>query len=620
MSGDQNIVQASSGPPEGDPFVLRHGHAGLPLAAESIDASLPANPPTPSAIDLHAAAVVAEFWAGKRELALKESNPEIRATRLENIDAHEARVKKFLDLNSDPFNLHADLARVLGAVHFYSASLEVKNHGDFSGLNLFGVETTNKAAKIESCWGMLREVADFYVVRLGLEYQHGVFAASAPARARAVEQGWERFASDYANALDRPALNSIMTKFFRNASVDELSGPAEIKAGIYAALGAAAEAKLAENLKAPVSAVPLPYEFFLSGKHHGILMPDSKVIVKLNQALLSAEGANMFLFCCPDYSRERLPDGTFHYTMKDLGTGTGLTGERSLPVVNDIVTRLKSLADVNALYAPVSLFIGFADFEATLANAERCGMGPDPDEFLRRLGMSAQAVEGRLQELLPEGLDLIQIRDVTSTDDPVGVIEAQVVDREKGRLLANVSIGRVTDSFRDFVPDYQGVESFHAMVEKERATHIRLATADLSTFAEGKDRTFVEGFRRALDTLLVLRLDLMLEWKTEAVPAYIRDNLEGKAPFENKAAVVLDLQRGMAAGDPGRTEALQYLRAKIAAQGAEYSVMHKLMATAPRAIHLYADAANMWQLFGKRSIPMIGVRGGYTGADVVDLS
>ncbi len=567
------------------------------------------------AANIRAAGVANDFWVEKRTRAEAEANEAVRSSRLTRINQQSSWVSAFVDRNSSPLTLSADLDRVFTAVAWYAHTDRARS-GDFSGLRLFGVDTT----KIEAVWGTLTELAEFYVEKTGIT-KHQEIWLEHDRRDQLVQRTWSSFSTEYANALDKTALPEVLTKFFRDFSH---AGPImqdeqHEQALLAHAMFDAAEYRLAARLKVDRAAVPLPYHTLHQLRSLQTLMPDSKAVVKLNEALLAPTGANVFLFCCPDYAREKLPGGNYHYTMDGLGTGTGLTGERALPVVNALLDRLQSLSSRGAAAAPANIRIGYADFEATPENANRCGMGFNEHEFLRRLGMSAVSVQQRIQANLGSKLSAELLDDSASFDDPVGKLKMKIVNRENGHEIARITIGRVTDSFAEFNPGYSGIKDFEERVATERQELLRFATADLSTFTEGKERTTAEAFRRALDTLLALRLELMLEWKTEQVPPYL-DKLAAQMPFDNKAEVIRSLQAGLSTGDPERSEALRYLRGKIAAQGAEYATMHKLMAAAPHVMHMYADAANMWQLFGKKSIPMLGIRGGYTGADVVDLT
>lgn len=547
------------------------------------------------------------FWEQRRERS--------SAANLNKVAQHEAWVEAFLERNRFGEGMAGDCARIFPALSWY-ATHPFSKSGDFSGLNFFGIDTT----KIEAIWGTLRDLAQYYVDQQRGKVTTFGYDAAWGQRAQVAESTWSKFSTEFANAIDRASLPGLITSYFRHGSVapETSDSTPDVSTHFYGHLMKAAEAQLAERLGVAPENVPLSYGFFRDLKSTGGLMPDHKSIVKFNQALLSADGANLFLFCCPDYAREQLSDGTFHYTMDGLGTGTGLTAERAMPNLVAILNRLSAMADSGNAVVPVNVRIGFADFEATPENAARCGMGHNQHEFLRRLGLSVKSVQSRLAEVAGEGLSLEQVRDEVSDDDPVGLVELRARSPQSGEIVSNISIGRVTDAFRPFHPDYNGVASFEERVAREREQLRYYGTVDSSTL-EAKERAKIEGIRRALDTLLVLRLDLMLEWQTEEVPPYI-EQLRGEMPFGNKAQVVRSLQEGMAAGDSERADALRYLRGKIAAQGAEYSVMHGLMNQAPNIIHVVADAANMWQLFGKKSIPVFGVRGGYVGSDVVDLS
>ena len=609
--------------------IVEVGHSHLPAARPvghpeiSIEPTLDSSNKPETEPEVHArlasnaraAEIVSQFWGEKRARAEAEPVESIRASRLSKIDQQETWFKAFLERNSTALLFGHDCERIFTACAWYAQS-ERPKRGDFSGLQLFGVDTT----KIESIWGAISELSAFFVTKSGIT-KHQEIWLEHDRREGLVTNAWTNFSAEFANALDKSALPAVVTKFFREFSFVEADLGNETRENLLLAqaLIDAAEERLAGRLKADRSEVPLSYHTLRELRGLQALMPDSKAVVKLNEALLAPGGANLFLFCCPDYAREKLAGGNYRYTMDGLGIGTGLTGERALPVLNSLMSRLQRLSSHGHGVQPVNVRIGFADFEATPENAANCGMGPNPHEFLRRLGLSTHAIRQAIQNGLTDELRLIEIEDSASLEDPVGRIEMQIVNSDNGNVLATVSVGRVTETFKAFNSEYDGIHTFEEMVRQERQDLVRFATADLSSFTEGKERSTAEGFRRALDTLLALRLELMLEWRTERVPAYI-DTLASQMPFENKAEVIRSLQQGMASGDPEKTEALRYLRGKIAAQGAEYATMHKLMHAAPNVVHMYADAANMWQLFGKKSIPMLGVRGGYAGADVVDLT
>jgi hypothetical protein len=384
---------------------------------------------------------------------------------------------------------------------------------------------------------------------------------------------------------------------------------------------------LAQRLDTRGTSLPLSYEYINTNPDIGIITPTFRNIAEINKRVLT--GGTVYMFCCPDYSREQRPDGTFEYTMDGLGNSEGLTAQRGIPVVADMICNSAS-----TITQPIHIAIGIADFEATAANAEMVGLA-DADTFEMRLNESLGAMVRVLQTELGSDFDI----EIQTADDPAdGNIKRRTaaIYNEQGRCVAQVAFDRVTS----LVTGQVGTEArsvFDQEVTGMRETLMTRVDSD-------------PAFHAQLDKLIQLRLNLMLKWSggysngdeipellvalsklicdleehdfettVEIDPRFssIVEGLAGLGP-KRKEALVKQRVFNLIHDDPAdQQDSLTYLRKKAARQGAEYAVMHRALASDPHSCQFVADAMNMWQVFGAQEIPVLGIKGGYAGADKI---
>lgn len=560
--------------------------------------------PYASVTDTAAREICANFW---QEVSARAESQKSKAA----VAQHQAAIERMLtsSMPDAHFAVHTD--RIFGAVLWYKAQMDsgAVPHGDFSKLPLFGV----LGEQISACWGRMVDLASFYVRESKYTPHLALISEQYARRTALVESVWQRFTQNYQFPDDAELRAEVSGRFFRANTVEEANQPM-VAALLRHEFVKAAKLRLAlelggKNLKsyevdAFEPSIPVNFDFIDANRGSGLIAPNFKTLIAANKAIMT--GGSGFLFCCPDYAREKRPDGSYNYTMDGLGTSCGLTAERSLPVAAALISRAADLEQHGQLPFPIRLRIGVADFEATEANAQltQCG---SVDEFERRLGHSVSNIAARMVELLPSTLE-IEIS-VDETNDNIQQRTLKVREAHTRREVAVVEIGRVTGSLlKDKIADEKPrTEYFNGLVEAKRADLVRLAET-------------VPAVQRQIDTLILLRMDLIVKWSGAEAPAYVQE-LKSQVPVADKATVLRTMQSRLASGDTASEEsqALLYLRRKVAVQGAEYAVMHDLMKDHASPYHLAADALNMWQVFGKKGIPLIGIRGLYAGADLVDL-
>jgi hypothetical protein len=581
-------------------------HDSLDLVAEThvVGSSHSSIAPYASVADSVAREILARFW---REVSERVSSPKV----LTAVGQHQRAIEGMFaaSMPDDKFAVHAD--RIAGAVLWYKTQMDsgAVPHGDFSKLPLFGV----LGEQLSACWGRMVDLAGYYIRASKHQPDFAEFTNQYARRTALVESVWQRFAQNYQFPDDSNIRAEVSGRFFRGNTVDDFNQPT-VAALLRHEFIQAAKLRLAlelggkqvqpHELDSYEPSIPVSFDFVDANRNSGMLPPNFKTMLALNRAIMA--GGNGFLFCCPDYAREVRPDGTYNYTMDGLGTSCGLTAERSLPVAAALISRAAALEQNGQLLFPIKLRVGVADFEATEANA-RLTKCVSVDEFERRLGHSVSNIAARLVELLPTTLEI----DISVDEAGHNIQERtlRVRDAHGQKDVAVVEIGRVTGSLlKDKIADEnQRSTYFNELVEAKRTQLVQLAET-------------VVPVQRQIDTLILLRMDLIVKWSGTEAPAYVQ-GLKSQVPIADKASVLRSMQAKLAAGDHTSEEAqaLLYLRRKVAVQGAEYAVMHDLMKDHAHPYHLAADALNMWQVFGKKGIPLIGIRGLYAGADLVDL-
>jgi hypothetical protein len=561
--------------------------------------------PPSSVPNAEAQKICAAFWS---EATQRASTPKATAS----VNQHKLAIQQMLaaSIPDEHYASHAD--RIFHAVIWYKQQMDSGSvpHGDFSKLPLFGVI----GEKISPAWGRLVELAQFYVRESKCEPDFGLMSRQFERRANLRDSVWQRFTQSYHFPDDAELRAEVSGRFFRTNNVSD-DNQATLAALLRHEFLQAAKLRLAQalggkklmtnELDAFEPSILLNFDFVDAHKSTGLLAPNFKTLVDANRAIRS--GGTGFLFCCPDYARKQQPDGSYNYTMDGLGTGCGLTAERSIPIATALIARAAELAKLDALPSPISFRIGVADFEATRANAELTNCG-SVEEFERRLNSSVNQITARIVELLPSTLEI----DVTLADseDLIHQRTLRITEPHSNNVIALVEVGRVTAAL---LKDKEGdgttstLARFNTLVETKREHLVGLAEKSAP-------------IQKQIDTLILLRMDLLVKWSGPDAPEYVQE-LKSQVPVRDKASVLRAMQAQLASGDISSKEAqaLLYMRRKVAIQGAEYAVMHELMNTHNSPYHLAADALNMWQVFGKKSIPIIGIRGLYAGADLVDL-
>lgn len=572
--------------------------------------------------DRSAEDIIKDYWAEKRQRAGTEKG-------LNKIADLEQKIERFVDNNRVSEESGADYERIFSRVLWYKDEIKSGNvkENDFSGLRLFGLDI----AKIESIFHPMADLAQGYIREAGAPDRRAEIANEYSFRKELVNEAVGSFCREYNLQRDPNFEGSVVSSFFKNLNATHADDGELLRGLLTHNLTQALESKLTAVLSSTKKTsqdsdrqlssegVLLSYSTLAECRSLGTLLPDFQKVVAINKSM--ASGGTGFIFCCPDYSRRQLSDGSFEYSMDGLGTGTGLTAERALPVVQELLSRALDMSNRGLLQSSLNLRIGVADFESTPDNATLTGCGTVA-EFDKRLGRSVDSIAAQILRQAAPGIECGYSMKRYGAD-PIHSVIVDAYNRKTDEPIATIVIGRVTNSFLGVVPTeagvetlskYRGLETFREMVEEKREVLRTLATES-------------PQFYKKLDLLLMLRLDLMLKWQSPDAPDYLKE-LASKVPVDNKAEVLIDLQqahqrRNLGDNDPythSKAEALDYLRTKIALQGAEYASMHDLIGSVNNSYQLVADAQNMWQVFGKKSIPILGIRGGYKGAEVVDLS
>lgn len=347
------------------------------------------------------------------------------------------------------------------------------------------------------------------------------------------------------------------------------------------AIYASVDADIASKLEVNVS--NLPFTFSAFSKMPGVVLPTIDQLTELNKNILS--GGEGFVFCCPSYARKQSSDGSWEYTMDGLGTDIGLTAEKSLPVVVKTVEKLLTMgAKVNT-----TINIAIADFEATSENTQMVGLNSIA-EFQDRLTSSLQSM-----------LSIVYGQFAGSN------YQTNIVDFDslKGGSLAitNTQNGNTVNiNFNGITHLLRANEYFNNLVEESRDELVNLVLHN-------------ENFRARIDKLITVRLPLFVKWSSPDEPEAIRQWRDSNLTKEQMLDNIL---LGMANNDPIIVEAVNYLRKRIASQGAEYSVMRELIRTRfPNAYQIISDAMGMWQVFGEH-IPYVQIVGQYAGSDSIN--
>ncbi|HET9947098.1 MAG TPA: hypothetical protein VFQ63_03475 [Patescibacteria group bacterium] len=532
-----------------------------------------------------------------------------------------------VEISSDTTHLTGALDNFFTAVNYHR---QTQGSSQFGELAYLGINPSG----IESLWGPISELAQTYasyrppVASKQVERALIKRKATTETVLRDVNRDLKGFYTTH------PALvqEAIANAYARMPVAEDISQTKE-ESEVQSALREKADEKLAQALGCPTEAVPFSYSWFAQQNIDGLLIPQFESMVAFNRA--TRDGKEIHLNCCPNYATEKTPDGTYVYTFSSLGTGLGLTAERGFPLLMRMVDRVQTMHQKGQAQKPLHIRVAVADFEATESNAEMVGL--TVAGFKQHLGKSVEGMVGTFEDFAHHHQMPTRISRTNSADTPIGEWQMQLGE------AAKISFGAVSETYRA-ISGYNGESSFHHLVEDKREHLAYKARTD-------------KDFQRSLDTILRLRLGLMLRWRDgtepplvrhlgdmfdqvtasefrkgisgfdvfsdqpdlgelqQSVNAVIHDRADASQKSEAiKATIVTWLGKGNNRREDKRQEALEFLHVKVARQGAEDAVMSELHAKLGGA-QIVADSAVMWDIFGDRRIARLGVKGKYEGAD-----
>ncbi len=376
--------------------------------------------------------------------------------------------------------------------------------------------------------------------------------------------------------------------------------------------------------------VPFGFKWFSDFEEQGMIPASFNTIVEFNQGII--EGKTTHLYCCPNYATERRDDGVVVYTFESLGTGIGLTAEKGLPIINSIIKRIQELKNKGEDIRNPKIHIGIADYEATQANADLVGM--TLPEFRAALAGSMQSIIKTFQEEYGGNATVLSAESTTTFEPSLPIHQVEIKD---GRSTTQVTVSAITFLHgTQFAP---GKTSFDQKVELMRL--------------QLQERSQTDALlQRQLDMLLKLRLGLLLRWRDGSEPEIIQQlgNLydsvsqgefaieinnftefnglvgeingiiksEEYSEKEKDEIIKAMIVNWMVKVDGKKTnssvlDGLAYMRSRVATQGAEYAVMSDEIAN-KRGMHITADSAPMWEVFGNKDVTRLARGGGYEGA------
>lgn len=568
--------------------------------------------PTLSEPATNYASIIESYWTDRTARAGNTRN-------IDRILLVKERVSEYIAANIGPTPQAAQLERFISSIDWYNQRLKQGEfqHGDYSQLKYLGISEQ----KVAPLWGPLTEIAR--ECHLLDEVRSAQITRQFTLHAEIGKGTWALFRRQY-NFPDKPQVESpALTSYFKEAMqrgiVDKDDACKSLLKRILAEAEVALSYEHSLSRKSvvvkdqPASEVPISLTFLNQLRAAGAIMPDYASVLNLNKAIQN--GGTGFVFCCPDYAREQNRDGSYSYAMNGLGTGMGLTAERSLPIVKAVIERIASLP---AKTQNFNLYLGIADFEATESNAIITGCGSTA-EFRSRLSLSLKTIADFFCTSAPAGTEVQRVEH-PRRDDDLPTFRLTVINEKTLEPICNISVGAITAAFKgqsittgSDAYEFTGAASFNNLVTDARSTLSKMANS--------------EHMKRKLDLLVTLRLDLLIKWSDELAPSLVKQ-LRDNGYKQEKSELIRTLQFGEVEFLRGNVteetkaafEAVTYLRNKVATQGAEYYVMHQLIAGTSSSFQIAADALNMWQVFGKKSIPLLGVRGNYQGADALDLS
>ncbi len=330
------------------------------------------------------------------------------------------------------------------------------------------------------------------------------------------------------------------------------------------------------NQRLPADAI-IDYRFIAERSALRILNITAAELSKVNQLLRS--GSEVFGFCCPDYSREAI-EGGWVYTFKSLGSGIGLTAERLLPLVAEVIKTNPTQKESS----PMIFNIGVADFESNNDNSALSNIRSQA-EFLQKIERQTAAIASWLFSDLSNRFDCIP--------KPEG--ELLIVEvREEDNLIAKVKIAGITKLFPQ--ANFSDVSQFR---DQELAAIDQLNT----DWINPPDRDFT----RRITKLLKQKAFLLLKWLSPEERAQAPNLKEDLTPQD--LAALLE--------KPENVE-FQVLLTKLFRTVASYRVIADALNQTGGAVQLTGDSLITWQTMAPTennpNLARISVKPCYAGA------
>jgi len=386
---------------------------------------------------------------------------------------------------------------------------------DFKELALIGISIT----KVESLWGNIFSFMSKYIESIGYSTKLQIFSelvnACLESRKVIVERVLEKIEHTF-NISDSKLKVKIITNFYKNKQYYYYSEEAMEKEiqELYDFFVESIEQNLINALEASTTDKIITYaqlknmQSVLGDKVNGVVTPKIDTLIKINQVIFG--GGEIRMYCCPDYKRIFNPETCeYEYTFTELNEGPGLTAQIGLPVLINLIAKIRNKVNNNELVIPVLLNIGVADFEATTDNVQQMNL-KTIEEFERKLGLSIRSIANLIVELADQnGLNVKIIEDTyLENDQTIGRVTMHVYYKE--HLISYVNLQRVTVlSNKEKEENRSSREVFQERVSKRRS--------ELIGIVEEKDLNS-DNFKRRLDLLIKLRLSLWSKWTDEKDP------------------------------------------------------------------------------------------------------
>lgn len=572
--------------------------------------------------DQCALAAYSNYWFKKMNGAATGADHK----KLAEVAATQARVQSYIEQHIDPEIIKGTKFGVADAFNSFFSKVnfhyEENGNTNFTDLNFLGLH----AQGAESVWEELTWLASHYRKlqasgSLDKEQIRDVVDQRKKSR-QAIVSTLDKQAKGF-YSQNHTAVNTATVEFYKNRP---LSVSADESERLQSALDYLKEKALEEAIGIPSEHLPIPYSLFEDPELQGAIPPQFSRLVDFNRAIM--DGKTIYLYCCPNYETVQRDDGVREYTFGSLGTNIGLTAERGFPFINRLLANASALRQKGILPHPISIRVAIADYEATDDNADLVGL--TTDQFQQRLGKSVENMRDTLATRIHTSVNHGAFYQIERTnDDHESIGEWKIDVQDANTYIGHIRLGSITRNHHSDTP-------FHERVAAKRQV--------LETRAQEDPE-----FQNQLDGLLKLRLGLMLRWRDGNEPTTVTDLGEifdqisqsghtsvvaqeyrplveelsevyckdeftpGEKNIIYKAVLVNWMRKH--SDIPGVSEAIAYLRRKIASQGAEYAVMTESKMENGGGAQIVADSAHMWEVFGNKAIPVIAFKGGYEGAN-----